>query len=44
MLTAHYRQNCDPIRPHSSLGYRPPPPILFAQPIAMHLGLTLPVV
>ena len=26
MLTARYRQTCNHIRPHGSLGYRPPAP------------------
>ena len=42
MLTAQYRQNCDPIRPHSSLGYRPTPPAasLPAEPISTLAGQT----
>ena len=42
VLTAHYRQTYNRIRPHSSLGYRPPAPaaILPAEPVQMPVGLT----
>ena len=40
--TARYRQTYNRIRPHSSLGYRPPAPaaILPAEPVPMLAGLT----
>ena len=42
VLTARYRQTYNRIRPHSSLGHRPPAPaaILPAEPIAMRVGPT----
>ena len=42
VLTAQYRQTYNRIRPHSSLGYRPPAPlaILPAEPVPALAGLT----
>ena len=42
VLTARYRQIYNRIRPHSSLGYRPPAPaaILPAEATSMLVGLT----
>ena len=42
VLSAQYRQTYNRIRPHSSLGYRPPAPaaILPAEPVPMLAGLT----
>ena len=42
VLTEQYRQTYNRIRPHSSLGYRPPAPetILTGVPVLMLLGLT----
>ena len=41
VLTKQYRQTYNRIRPHSSLGYQPPPPeaLLPAIPVAMLVGL-----
>ena len=41
-LTAQYRQTYNRIRPHNSLGYRPPAPaaILPAEATSMLVGLT----
>ena len=42
VLTEHYRQTYNRIRPHSSLGYQPPAPeaILPAEPVPVLAGLT----
>ena len=42
VITASYRLTCDRVRPHSSLGYRPPAPvaILSAEPLPMLARLT----
>ena len=42
VLTARYRQTYNRIRPHSSLGYRPPAPAAIppAEPVPMLAGLT----
>ena len=42
VMTAHYRQTYNRIRPHSSLGYRPPAPaaILPVDPDPALVGLT----
>ena len=42
VLTEHYRQTYNRIRPHSSLGYRPPAPeaLLPADPVPVPVGLT----
>ena len=42
VLTGEYKQTYNRIRPHSSLGYRPPAPasILPAEPVPMLAGLT----
>ena len=42
VLTEQYRQTCNRIRPHSSLGYRPPAPeaILPTEPVPVLVGLT----
>ena len=46
VLTERYRQTCNRIRPHSSLGYRPPAPETFlpAKPLPVLVGLTERVV
>ena len=42
VLTERYRRTYNRIRPHSSLGYRPPAPeaLLPAGPVPMLVGLT----
>ena len=42
VLTEQYRQSCNRIRPHGSLGYQPPAPeaILPAVPVPVLVGLT----
>ncbi len=40
VLTGEYKQTYNRIRPHSSLGYRPPAPIPPAEPVPMLTGLT----
>ena len=42
VLTEQYRQTYNTIRPHSSLGYRPPAPevLMLADPVPMLAGLT----
>ena len=42
VLTEQYRQTCNRIRPHSSLGYRPPAleAILPTEPVPVLVGLT----
>jgi len=42
VLTEAYRQTYNHIRPHSSLGYRPPAPetILLGDPVPALVGLT----
>ena len=42
VLTERYRQTYNRVRPHSSLGYRPPAPeaLLPADPVPMLVGLT----
>ena len=42
MLTERYRQTYNRIRPHNSLGYRPPAPetLLPADPVPVPVGLT----
>ena len=42
VLKEQYRQIYNRIRPHSSLGYRPPAPetIIPGEPVAMLVGLT----
>ena len=46
LLTGRYRRTYNRIRPHSSLGYRPPAPEAFlpADPVPILVGLTLQVV
>jgi len=42
ILTEHYRQTYNRIRPHSSLGYRPPAPqvVLSPEPVTALVALT----
>ena len=42
VLPGQYRQTCNRVRPHSSLGYRPPAPetIWPAEPVSALVGLT----
>ena len=42
VLTERYRRTCNQVRPHSSLGYRPPAPeaLLPADPVPLLVGLT----
>ncbi len=42
VLTERYRRTCNPARPHSSLGYRPPAPgaLLPADPVPVLVGRT----
>ena len=42
VLTEQYRQRCNRVRPHSSLGYRPPAPEVFmpGDPVPALEGLT----
>ena len=42
VLTERYRQTYNRVRPHSSLGYRPPAPETFlpANPVPMLVGVT----
>ena len=42
VLTEQYRQTYNRIRPHSSLGYRPPAPeiVSLIQPVPVLVGLT----
>ncbi len=42
VLTERYRRTYNQVRPHSSLGYRPPAPeaLLPAEPVPVPVGLT----
>ena len=42
VLTEQYRKTYNHIRPHSSLGYRPPAlqPVMTAEPVGELVGLT----
>jgi hypothetical protein len=42
VLTEEYRKTCNHIKPHSSLGYRPPAPqtVMTAEPVRELVGLT----
>ncbi|PKB68305.1 MAG: transposase, partial [SAR202 cluster bacterium Io17-Chloro-G4] len=42
VLTEQYKQTYNRIRPHSSLGYRPPAPetVMAAEPVPEMAGLT----